>query len=99
MKNGRHKRRPDNELAFAEESIPVPMVPDTNRAGCKSTQSSTHTLDFLGIQLASALANQYPVLVIHAFLLFLSFWVPLNSAKSLEKRFLAGRRLAARFKI
>jgi hypothetical protein len=66
-KAARRKGRPAIKSAFAEESVTVPMASYTNRAGCKGTQSSTDALDFLRIQLTSALANQYSVLVIHVF--------------------------------
>jgi hypothetical protein len=73
VKSCRHKGRPGNALAFAEGSVAVPMVPDANGASCKGSQSSAHALDFFWREITSTLANQYSVLVIHAFLLFRHF--------------------------
>lgn len=77
------------KLALTKESVAVPMASHTNRAGCKGAQSSTHALDLFRCQITSTTANQYPVLVMHTFLL--SSFGSVDGPK-LFKRNLPGRQ-------
>jgi hypothetical protein len=74
--------------AFAEESISVRAGISRSRGGAKGcgTYSSTDVLDFLLTQGTSASAKQYPVQVIHVFLLSLLL-SPLSGPKASNKKF------------